>query len=72
MKRALFPAAVALAAIISFIISPGPAFSKPNAKGLSKARPAASVTALKAQGRTVFDGSHSEIFSPVNRGELDY
>ncbi len=72
MKRALFPAAVALAAIISFIISPAPAFSKPNAKGLSKARPAASVTALKAQGRTVFDGSHSEIFSPVNRGELDY
>ena len=72
MKRALFPAAAAFAAVISILLSPFPAFSRPDAEVSGDARPEASATALSAPGMTVFDGSHKEIFSPVNRGELDY
>lgn len=57
---------------MSIFLAPHDAFSKPEAEDLNEARPEASATALSAPGRTVFDGSHKEIFSPVSRGELDY
>lgn len=72
MKRRLFPAATVLAAVISLFIYTTPAHSKADASNLKPKRPAAAASALNAPGRTVFDGSHNEIFSPVNKGELDY
>jgi len=72
MKKTLLPAAVTIAAVISLFVFISPASSKPNAKGSKAPRPAATATALKGPGMTVFDGSHQEIFSPENKGELDY
>lgn len=72
MKKCLDYAAAVLAAVaVSVFLSCSPAHSKPTAgKDVKKAAPAAPSAAAK--GRTVFDASHKEIFSPVKKGTLDY
>ncbi|MFQ5737037.1 MAG: DUF4350 domain-containing protein [Thermodesulfobacteriota bacterium] len=72
MKKTLIYAAL-LAIFVPLFLN-APASSKlPEAARLKNSRPATSVPDLEAAMHgTVFDGSHGEIFSPVNNGELDY
>ncbi len=72
MKKCLDYAATVLAAVaVSVFLSYSPAHSKPPAEVKEK-RPAPASPAIAAKGRTVFDASHKEIFSPVKKGTLDY